>query len=121
MLSVGHLMRLKKEDFISLLNEPLLNWVSYDEGKKLVEEGGVWLDVRLPDEHGAVSIKGSINIPLIFLRMKASSLDKNKKYVLYCDTGRRSSAASFLLNEKEIESYVLTDGVDSAVAGDLTS
>jgi len=53
--------------------------------------------------------------------MKASSLDKNKKYVLYCDTGRRSSAASFLLNEKEIESYVLTDGVDSAVAGDLTS
>jgi CRP-like cAMP-binding protein len=121
MLSAGHLVRLKKEDFISLLNEPLLNWVSYDEGKKLVEEGGVWLDVRLPDEHGAVSIKGSINIPLIFLRMKASSLDKNKKYVLYCDTGRRSSAASFLLNEKEIESYVLTDGVDSAEAGDLTS
>ena len=121
MLSVGHLMRLNKEDFISLLNEPILNWVSYDEGKKLVEEGGVWLDVRLPDEHKAVSIKGSINIPLIFLRMKASSLDKNKKYVLYCDTGRRSSAASFLLNEKEIESYVLTDGVDTAAAEDLAS
>jgi len=121
MLSVGHLMRLKKEDFNSLLNEPLLNWVGYDEAKKLIEEGAVWLDVRLPDEHRAVSIKGSINIPLIFLRMKASSLDKNKKYILYCDTGRRSSAASFLLNEKEIESYVLTDGVDSAVAGDLTS
>lgn len=121
MLSAGHLMRLKKEDFISLLNEPLLNWISYDEGKKLVKQGGVWLDVRLPDEHRAVSIKGSLNIPLIFLRMKASSLDKNKKYVLYCDTGRRSSAASFLLNEKEIETYVLTDGVDTAVAGDLTS
>ena len=121
MLSAGHLMRLKKEDFNSLLNEPLLNWVSYEEGKKLVEGGGVWLDVRLPDEHKAVQIKGSINIPLIFLRMKASSLDKNQKYVLYCDTGRRSSAASFLLNEKEIESFVLTDGIDSAAAEDLAS
>ena len=121
MLSAGHLMRLKKEDFNSLLNEPLLNWVSYEEGKKVVGAGGIWLDVRLPDEHKAKSIKDSINIPLIFLRMKASSLDKNQKYVIYCDTGRRSSAASFLLNEKEIETFVLTDGVDTAAAEDLTS
>jgi len=121
MLSAGHLMRLKKEDFNSLLNEPLLNWVSYEEGKKVVGDGGIWLDVRLPDEHKAKSIKGSINIPLIFLRMKASSLDKNKKYVIYCDTGRRSSAASFLLNEKEIETFVLTDGVDTAATEDLAS
>jgi len=121
MLTAGLLMRLKKEDFNSLLNEPLLNWVSYEEGKKLVAAGGVWVDVRLPDEHKARSIKGCINIPLIFLRMKASSLDKNKKYIIYCDTGRRSSAASFLLNEKDIETYVLTDGIDSAAAKDLVS
>jgi len=121
MLSDGHLMRLKKDDFNSLLNEPLLNWLSYEEGKKLVDQGGAWLDVRLPDEHKAKSIKGCINIPLIFLRMKANSLDKNKKYVIYCDTGRRSSAASFLLNEKDIETYVLTDGVDSAATDDLAS
>jgi len=121
MLTDGHLMRLNKEDFNSLLNEPLLNWVDYAEGKKLVEDGAVWFDVRLPTEHKAKSIKGSINIPLIFLRMKANSLDNNKKYVIYCDTGRRSSAASFLLNEKDIESYVLSDGVDSADAEDLAS
>jgi rhodanese-related sulfurtransferase len=53
--------------------------------------------------------------------MKASSLDKNKKYVIFCDTGRRSSAASFLLNEKDIETYVLTDGVDTAAPEDLVS
>ncbi len=121
MLTEGNLMRLNKEDFNSLLNEPLLNWVDYDEGKKLVEQGAVWFDVRLPAEHKAKSIKGSINIPLIFLRMKANSLDPQKKYVIYCDTGRRSSAASFLLNEKDIESYVLRDGVDTAEAGDLVS
>ncbi|MCP4188216.1 MAG: cyclic nucleotide-binding domain-containing protein [Gammaproteobacteria bacterium] len=121
MLTDGHLMRLNKEDFNSLLNEPLLNWVEYAEAKQLVENGAEWFDVRLPAEHKVKHIKGSINIPLIFLRMKANSLDKNKKYVIYCDTGRRSSAASFLLNEKDIESYVLRDGVDTVAAEDLAS
>ena len=121
MLTSGHLMRLKKEDFNSLLNEPLLNWVSFEEGKQLVSEGGVWLDVRLPTEYKANHIEGSINIPLIFLRMKANSLDAKNQYVIYCDTGRRSSAASFLLNEKDIESYVLTDGVDSATPDALSN
>ena len=114
MLTNGHLMRLNKDDFNSLLNEPLLNWVDYAEAQKLIDGGGLWLDVRLPDEYKLKHIKDSINIPLIFLRMKANSLDSDKKYVIYCDTGRRSSAASFLLNEKEIETYVLRDGVDSA-------
>ena len=83
--------------------------------------GAVWFDVRLPTEHKAKHLKGSINIPLIFLRMKSNSLDPEKKYVIYCDTGRRSSAASFLLNEKDIESYVLKDGVDTAEPGDLVT
>ncbi|MGD2170721.1 MAG: cyclic nucleotide-binding domain-containing protein [Gammaproteobacteria bacterium] len=121
MLSEGHLMRLNKEDFNSLLNEPLLNWVDYDEARKLVDAGAVWFDVRLPTEHKAKHIKGSINIPLIFLRMKANSLDTEKKYVIYCDTGRRSSAASFLLNEKDIETFVLRDGVDTAEPSDLVT
>jgi len=121
MLTEGHLMRLNKEDFNTLLNEPLLNWVEYDEARKLVEDGAIWFDVRLPAEHKAKFIKGSINIPLIFLRMKANSLDTQKKYVIYCDTGRRSSAASFLLNEKDIETFVLRDGVDTAEPDDLVT
>jgi len=119
MLSEGQLMRLNKEDFNSLLNEPLLNWVNYAEARKIIDQGGLWLDVRLPTEYKAKHIKDCINIPLIFLRMKANSLDSNKKYVIYCDTGRRSSAASFLLNERDISSYVLTDGVDTADQSDI--
>jgi len=119
MLTNGSLMRLNKDDFNSLLNEPLLNWVEYDEARQIVEDGGLWLDVRLPDEFKAKHIKGAINIPLIFLRMKANSLDKDRRYVIYCDTGRRSSAASFLLNEKNIESCVLQGGIDAADATDI--
>ncbi len=121
MLTDGSLMRLNKEDFNSLLNEPLLNWVGYKEGQKLIEGGAAWLDVRLQAEHYAKHIKNSINIPLIFLRMKANSLDTEKKYIVYCDTGRRSSAASFLLNEKSIETYVLRDGIDTADPADMES
>lgn len=119
MLNDGHLMRLNKEDFNSLLNEPLLNWLDYAEARKAISNGALWLDVRLPAEYKAKHINGSINIPLIFLRMKANSLDSSKKYIIYCDTGRRSSAASFLLNEKDIETCVLKDGVDSADMADI--
>jgi len=120
MLTSGMLSRLSKKDFIELLNEPLLDWVSYDEGKKLADEGAVWLDVRLPAEHQTDAIKGDQHIPLIFLRMKADSLDENKSYITYCDTGRRSSAASFLLNERGFNSYVLKDGVGVVPAEDRT-
>ena len=34
MLTEGNLMRLNKDDFNSLLNEPLLNWADYAEAKK---------------------------------------------------------------------------------------
>ncbi|MBL7003647.1 MAG: cyclic nucleotide-binding domain-containing protein [Gammaproteobacteria bacterium] len=119
MLSEGNLMRLNKDDFNSLLNEPLLNWVDYSAVKTMLKEGAVLIDARLPDEYKQKHIKGSVNIPLIFLRMKADTLDKNKKHILYCDTGRRSSAASFLLNEKNVESFVLTDGINAVPIEDL--
>jgi len=114
MLTEGMLSRLSKTDFLELLNEPLLNWVDYNEGEKLVNEGAQWLDVRLPAEHQANAINGGTHIPLIFLRMKIDSLDNNTQYVVYCDTGRRSSAASFLLNERGFTTCILKDGIGSA-------
>ncbi len=113
MLTNGTLSRLSKENFLELLNEPLLNWVNFDEAQKLIEDGAQWLDVRLPAEHQANLINDSLAIPLIFLRMKSDSLDNNKSYVVYCDTGRRSSAASFLLNERGFTTYILKDGIGS--------
>ena len=121
MLTDGLLSRLSKKDFIELLNEPLLDWLEYNEAKKLVtDEGAQWLDVRLPAEHKTDAIKGDKHIPLIFLRMKTNTLDRNKTYITYCDTGRRSSAASYLLNERGYTTYILKDGLGSAPAEDRT-
>ncbi len=114
MLTNGILSRLSKKDFLELLNEPLLNWVDYEKANKLItEQGAQWLDVRLPAENQANAIKGALSIPLIFLRMKADSLENNNPYIVYCDTGRRSSAASFLLNERGFTTYILKDGIGS--------
>jgi len=114
MLTNGLLSRLSKTDFLELLNEPLLNWVDYDEASKLVDNGATWLDVRLPAEHQTSAINGDTHIPLIFLRMKIETLDSNKQYVVYCDTGRRSSSASYLLNERGFNTCILKDGISAA-------
>ena len=111
MLSDGVLMRLKKEDFRELMNEPLLQWVSREQASEIVAKGGRWLDVRLPSEHQTLAIEGALNIPLYLIRLKLSTLDPALSYVVYCDTGRRSSAAAYLMVERGFDAYVLTGGL----------
>ena len=113
----GTLMRLAKEDFNELLKEPMLTWVTKEEGDELVKNGAVWLDVRLDSEHRNNGIEESMNIPLIMLRIKAATLSEDKKYILYCDTGRRSSAAAFLLSERGLDAVCLKGGLMGGGAG----
>ncbi len=112
MTTDGSLVRLSKEDFNELLKEPMLSWVTNDEADAMVKEGNtVWIDVRLESEHKNSGIEGSVNIPLFMLRLKAQTLDPDKKYILYCDSGRRSSACAFLLSERGLQVYCLKGGL----------
>jgi rhodanese-related sulfurtransferase len=112
----GTLMRLGKSDFQTLLNEPLLQWVDYPQALEIVAAGGKWLDVRLPSEFQNFRIDGAVNIPLYFIRLKLNALDKNTQYVVCCDTGRRSSAAAYILSERGFEAYVLKGGLAATEA-----
>jgi CRP-like cAMP-binding protein len=112
MTSDGAVMRLGKEDFKKLLNEPMLDWVTFEQGQKLVQDGAVWLDVRLPSEYENHHIDGAINIPLYFIRLKISTLSPSTKYVVCCDTGRRSSAGAYILSERGYNAYVLQGGIN---------
>ncbi len=113
MLTDGTLMRLGKDDFRKLLNEPFLEWVDYAQAKQIVARGGQWLDVRLPSEFENYHAKGSINIPLYFIRLKMKSLDKNAHYIVCCDTGRRSSAGAYILSERGFRASVLKGGLST--------
>jgi CRP-like cAMP-binding protein/rhodanese-related sulfurtransferase len=111
MATDGTLMRLGKNDFQTLMNEPLLQWVDYDKAKDIVARGGKWLDVRLPSEFQNFRIDDAVNIPLYFIRLKLNALDKKTHYVVCCDTGRRSSAAAYILSERGFDAYVLKGGL----------
>ncbi len=114
MLTDGVLMRLSKQDFRELMNEPLQQWVSYEEARAIIQRGGKWLDVRLPSEYQNLAVEGALNIPLYFIRLKLATLDRATPYVVYCDTGRRSAAGAFILLERGFDAYVLRGGLSSA-------
>jgi CRP-like cAMP-binding protein len=112
----GTLMRLGKNDFQTLLNEPLLQWVSQDRAEEIVAQGGKWLDVRLPSEFQNFRIEGAVNIPLYFIRLKINALYLSTPYVVCCDTGRRSSAAAYILSERGFDACVLKGGLAATEA-----
>lgn len=114
MATDGVLMRLAKNDFRELMNEPLVRYVDETEAQALVARGGKWLDVRLPSEFQNLRIEESVNIPLYFIRLKLATLDPSTPYVVCCDTGRRSAAAAYVLVERGFDAYVLKGGITAA-------
>lgn len=113
MVTDGTLMRLSKDDFNELLKAPMQKEVDFEGAKAMVRNGAKLLDVRLESEHKNSAIKGSINLPIYMLRLKVDQLDPAPDYIVYCDTGRRSSAAAYLLTERGYKAHVLRGGLQA--------
>ena len=115
MKTQGQLLRLKKQDFVELLKAPIVNTISMKEAQAKVASGAAeWLDVRFESEFSYHHIEGAINAPLHELRDFISQLEPTKEYIVYCQTGRRSSAAAFILAQHDIQAMVLEGGTRSA-------
>lgn len=112
MMTDGILMQLGRDDFQSLLNEPMIVSLSHEQADEAVSQGGKWLDVRVPSEFQSGGKPSAMNLPLYMLRHKLNALDRSTPYVVYCDTGRRSSAAAFILNQRGFETAVLEGGLN---------
>ena len=109
------LMRLSKDDFQKLLNDPLSRRIDFDAARKMIDTGKArWLDVRLPSEFQNGTLPGAVNLPLYMLRMKLAQLDQNISWIVCCDTGRRSSVAVFVLTQKGYDAFVLEKGIPAA-------
>ena len=111
MLTDGVLMRLNKQDFRELMNEPLLQWVSASrranrrQGRPLARRAAA---ERAPDPRD----RGVAEHPAV--PDPPEALDARSRYARtssYCDTGRRSSAAAYLLVERGFDAYVLRGGL----------
>ena len=112
MMTDGILMQLGRDDFQSLLNEPMIESLDHDAADRAIRQGSKWLDVRVPSEFKANSKANATNLPLYMLRHKLNALEPDTPYVVYCDTGRRSSAAAFILNQRGFSASVLQGGLN---------
>ncbi|MCK5615378.1 cyclic nucleotide-binding domain-containing protein, partial [Candidatus Pacearchaeota archaeon] len=111
MISDGELICLAKNDFDELLKAPIVKTVSFSDAEQMVANGAIWLDVRLKSEFDNNGLPDSMNAPLPQLRNRIRGLQRDKKYIIYCDTGRRSASAAYLLSERNIDTYVLEGGL----------
>ncbi|SJZ73904.1 NADPH-dependent 2,4-dienoyl-CoA reductase, sulfur reductase [Pilibacter termitis] len=82
----------------------LLSWLEAGEELQLI-------DARPLQEYAENHIEGAKNIPLKELRTHLQGLDKEKRVVVYCNTGVTANAAqNILLNEGFKEVYNLNGG-----------
>ena len=117
MTSDGVLMRLEKNDFMLLLKEAQIEEITMaeiDEGY----EASILIDVRSDDEYSLGHLAYSGNIPLGLLSIKKRLLAQEKRYVFYCDTGRRSRAAAYLMGKQGHNVVALKGGFHGAGVSD---
>lgn len=115
--SDGVLLRLAKDDFDTLLREPMLNRLTPVQASAKAAAGAQWIDVRFPAEFRGLRMPGAINLPLNEIRNAIGSLDPRREYIVYCQSGRRSSAAAFLLSQRGYRAFLLDGGLRGAAAG----
>lgn len=111
MKSNGLLLRLGRQDFQELMQEPLLRKLNYEQAIQTVAQGAVWLDVRHPPEYRYDKLPGAMNVPLNDIRNAIDILDRKQKYITYCQSGRRSAAAAFILAQAGYDVQVLEGGL----------
>jgi CRP-like cAMP-binding protein len=109
----GVLMRLEKQDFYLLLKSPPVHSLSLAEVERELSAGAALIDVRSGDEYERAHATNALNMPLTILKLKSRLLDRNTHYIAYCDSGRRSSAAAFLLTEDGYKITVLRNGFEA--------
>lgn len=75
--------------------------VSPEEFKKMLGEDIQLVDVRTPEEFAAGKIDGAQNVNYLGADFKREidQLDKNKKTLIYCASGRRSGNASAIMKD----------------------
>ena len=67
---------------------------------------GQLIDVREPSEFGAGTLPGAVNIPLAELGTRLSDIDPDRRVVLLCRSGGRSTTAARFLTQAGYDDVV---------------
>lgn len=112
MITDGELLTLGKADYETLISRQMIDEVGPGVARSMIEEGCGLLDVRYAEEHEDSHIPGDQLIPLPELRGRLDELDRKRRWVVYCRSGRRSAVAALLLRQAGFTAVSLTGGIN---------
>ncbi|MGZ4958556.1 MAG: cyclic nucleotide-binding domain-containing protein [Methylomonas sp.] len=107
------LLRLGKEQFVTLIKRPVLKYIGFSELQDLVSKGATLIDVRAPDEYQKNHLPHSINLPFFSLRMQLKTLNRHQPIIVVCRDGKLSETAAFYLLRNRFNALILSGGMDS--------
>ncbi len=86
---------------------------SVQQAKELIDKGDVFiLDVRTQEEYNAGHIRNSTLIPVQDLSKRLNEVPRDRKILVYCRTGGRSTTASeILVNNGFTQIYNMKGGI----------
>lgn len=105
------LLRLSRQNFISLIKEPSLKYIDFEQMRKELANGAILLDVRSTEDYNQFHLGDSISAPFFTLRMQLKTLNRARTVVVVCATGKTSEAAAFLLLRNKFKALILEGGM----------
>lgn len=107
------LLRLSKQNFVTLIKEPTLTYVDFEKMRQETAEGAILLDVRSSEEYNHRHLDDSVSAPFFTLRMQIKTLNRAKPIIVVCNDGKTSEAAAFLLLKNKFKASILTGGMEN--------
>lgn len=71
--------------------------IDWNKAEELAAAGGLYVDVRYPEELKEGYVLNSINVPLNEIKHRLGEIPRDRDLLVYCRSGRRSEAATNLL------------------------
>jgi rhodanese-related sulfurtransferase len=115
------LLRLGKEQFITLIKQPTLSYIQFEDLHAQLADGAELIDVRGPDEFQKSHLPHSINVPFFSLRMYLKTLSRNHPTIVVCKDGRTSESAAFVLMRHKFKALILKGGIAALTDDQLKS
>ncbi len=112
MVTPGRLLSLSREQFQSLVRPWMVQELDAEDVYRDMQKGRCKIiDCRYEFEYAESHIPGAVCVPLDHLRERMTEFDPRETYVVYCQTGRRSASAAFLMRERYIKAFSLRGGL----------
>ncbi len=105
----GELVRIKQVDLKRFIVPAYVRPVMRLAAETMVADGAIWLDMREAVQFNRGSIPGAINVPLQILRLRATGLSPESRYVVFGDTPGGNALGNFMLSLSGHDAYCLNE------------